>query len=180
MDFNYLNDTVMASGAPEDPVVTNFYNTIRFVIGEEKTLEEVYRERKSEDRTVGDEYEDGGDYDFRSSLQAIGSGFKPSDIKNLIACIPGEADGPRWYYLYELKNGNFGSLWSWCDYTGWGCQDGGEEFYSSTLEDALYQLEVSSTEDSTNRNILIQLIRQIAGKQPYGLYETIPKPESLD
>lgn len=27
-------------------------------------------------------------------------------------------------FLVQLKDGRYAYIWGWCDYTGWGCQDG--------------------------------------------------------
>ena len=46
------------------------------------------------------------------------------DIFDVKACVPGEADGPDWFWVVSLKykdaEGNkFGLIQGGCDYTGW-------------------------------------------------------------
>ncbi len=36
-------------------------------------------------------------------------------------------------FILELKDGTFAELTGWCDYTGWGCQDGVEVKYHDSL-----------------------------------------------
>lgn len=39
-------------------------------------------------------------------------------------------------FLMRLKDGRYAYLTGWCDYTGWGCQDGVEVFYFDAQPDA--------------------------------------------
>lgn len=52
--------------------------------------------------------------------------FKFDNIERVILAIDGEGDGPDWLLLVELKGGGFGAVRAGCDYTGWGCQEGGD------------------------------------------------------
>lgn len=38
-------------------------------------------------------------------------------------------------FLLELQNGRFAYLSGWCDYTGWGCQDGAEVIHADSVAD---------------------------------------------
>ena len=38
-------------------------------------------------------------------------------------------------FLMELDNGRFAYLTGWCDYTGWGCQDGADISYGNAPSD---------------------------------------------
>ena len=70
--------------------------------------------------------------DFTESIH--GEGIKKGDIEKVIAgwgnvdrdgaCC--EACGGEWSggFLLAMKDGRFAYISGWCDYTGWGCQDG--------------------------------------------------------
>jgi hypothetical protein len=72
-------------------------------------------------------------YDFDETLK--GCGVERTDIKRVIAAHgvteSGCCDncGGEWSggFLMELRSGKFVYLSGWCDYTGWGCQDGTEK-----------------------------------------------------
>lgn len=69
-------------------------------------------------------------YDFDETLK--GTSIERTDIKRLIAahgvteagCC--DSCGGEWSggFLLEMKDGKFVYVHGWCDYTGWGCQDG--------------------------------------------------------
>lgn len=71
-------------------------------------------------------------YDFTESMK--GQSIELSDIKKVHAgwgnvnkdgsCC--DECGGEWTggFLIEMKDGRFGYISGWCDYTGWGCQDG--------------------------------------------------------
>lgn len=56
------------------------------------------------------------------------------DVEVVLALRAGENDGDPWLCLGQLKTGEFFFLSAWCDYTGWGCQDGGAITISDSLE----------------------------------------------
>ncbi len=64
-------------------------------------------------------YERKVDYDLESCINYNLPGIEVSQIKGIWACVPGEADGPNWYWVLELNDGRFGLLYGGCDYTGW-------------------------------------------------------------
>lgn len=71
-------------------------------------------------------------YDFTESVQR--SKIEESDIKHIKAAWGGSCCGDcggEWSggFLMELKDGRWIYLTGWCDYTGWGCQDGIDEEY---------------------------------------------------
>lgn len=41
------------------------------------------------------------------------------EIKNVLAHVPGEHDGSAYWWVLELKNGDFGLLCGGCDFSGW-------------------------------------------------------------
>jgi hypothetical protein len=84
--------------------------------------------------------------DFSESLGRVPIG--PPDIVAVVAAWGyGEGqgtDGGHGYsadgatewsggFLLKLKDGRFAYLTGWCDYTGWGCQDGAEVTYFDAL-----------------------------------------------
>lgn len=88
------------------------------------------------------------------------------DIKSVLAQIPGEADGPDWYWIIELNNGQFALIQGACDYTGWDCQSYAEITFADTAEQS-----AEIAEDCHYRiNVSDQLLLQLIGSQPYGLY----------
>jgi hypothetical protein len=79
-------------------------------------------------------------YDFTESLQRVA--INKADIASVIAAWgKGDSDAGhyRWSedgatdwsggFLMRLHDGRFAYLTGWCDYTGWGCQDGAELHY---------------------------------------------------
>jgi hypothetical protein len=69
-------------------------------------------------------------YDFDETLK--GTSIERTEIKRVVAAYgvteAGCCDdcGGEWSggFLLELKSGKFAFVSGWCDYTGWGCQDG--------------------------------------------------------
>lgn len=71
-------------------------------------------------------------YDFEASLDR--TQLTQADIETCIAAWGRAGDGSEWSggFLMKLKDGRYAYLTGWCDYTGWGCQDGVELiFYDS-------------------------------------------------
>ncbi len=60
-----------------------------------------------------------------------------SDVKRVIATANGVNDEANWVGVFELNDGRFVSISSWCDYTGWGCQVGGEMMVANSEEDII-------------------------------------------
>lgn len=60
-------------------------------------------------------------------------GIDRESVGEIIAIQNGEYDGASWAGVFKLKDGRFISVCSFCDYTGWDCQAGGEIFVGSTL-----------------------------------------------
>ena len=77
-------------------------------------------------------------YDFSESLDR--AGIAPADVSTVVAAwgkgggMGEDAGHYRWSedgatewnggFLMRMKDGRFAYLTGWCDYTGWGCQDG--------------------------------------------------------
>lgn len=47
------------------------------------------------------------------------------DVKKIVSMIDGIPDEDQWLGLFEMNDGKFLVVRAWCDYTGWGCQEGG-------------------------------------------------------
>lgn len=104
------------------------------------------------------------DYDLKQIMEY--ENVKKEDVKEVLACIFGENDGPGWHYILEMKDGSYIYLTGWCDYTGWGCQDGSSSVKGKTLDDIM---DLVQDEDYGHKDVRRQLQDQIDGKQPYGL-----------
>ena len=57
-----------------------------------------------------------------------------TEVAEVLAHADGENDGADWIGIFRLKDGRFLYVSAWCDYTGWGCQDGGQAFACATIE----------------------------------------------
>lgn len=64
-----------------------------------------------------------------------GSGFTAADVVEVLAHADGENDGPDWVVVVRLRFGTFAVVRAGCDYTGWGCQEGGSADVALTLPD---------------------------------------------
>jgi hypothetical protein len=77
--------------------------------------------------------------DFEESLKQVT--LEAAPVKVLKAW--GRAEEPdvccqmHWSggFVMKLANGRFAYLSGWCDYTGWGCQDGAEVEHAARLKD---------------------------------------------
>lgn len=56
--------------------------------------------------------------------------FRRDDVESILYSDEGENDGRGWIIMVKLKNGLYGFLSAWCDYTGWDCQAGGHSYVS--------------------------------------------------
>lgn len=63
-----------------------------------------------------------------------GRSFTRTDVKRVIAHADGDNDGPDWLMLGELHDGRFFFVYAGCDYTGWGCQEGGGSYVADAPE----------------------------------------------
>jgi hypothetical protein len=77
--------------------------------------------------------------DFSESLDR--TGISPSEVEAVVAAWGqgNEGSGSKWSedgggtewsggFLLRLKTGEYVYVTGWCDYTGWGCQDGVEVY----------------------------------------------------
>ncbi len=61
--------------------------------------------------------------------------FALADVAEVLASSDGENDGASWIAALRLNDGRFALLSAWCDYTGWGCRDGGDAQIAASMED---------------------------------------------
>lgn len=47
-------------------------------------------------------------------------GFAVEDVVDIVAEVPGEADECDWWWILQLKQGDFFLMSGGCDYSGWG------------------------------------------------------------
>ena len=73
------------------------------------------------------------DYNWREAFQF--ARFNIEDVAEIIVAEEGENDAESWVGVFKLKNGNYGYVDAWCDYTGWDCQSGGDSAIAPTLEE---------------------------------------------
>ena len=90
------------------------------------------------------------DYDWQEAFKALDKvqpveGYEGpldavtlDDVEEVIAASAGDNDGPAWVCIVRLRDRRFAFLSAWCDYTGWGCQEGGDAWVHGDL-DALVQ-----------------------------------------
>jgi hypothetical protein len=102
---------------------------------------------------------DASDYDWREAFAVAQpptrvpgaavsvDSFTTEDVVSAFAVVEGENDGPSWIGVFELRDGRWAVVNSWCDYTGWDCQAGGESRVAPTLE-MLWEMGLSDEERS--------------------------------
>lgn len=74
--------------------------------------------------------------DFSESLDCVG--IQPHQIERVVAAWgKNEDDGSQWAggFLLKFRDGRIAYVTGWCDYTGWGCQDGAEVYYYDSRPD---------------------------------------------
>jgi len=94
--------------------------------------------------------------DFEESLKQVNLEAKP--VRVLKAW--GRAESPDvcchmdWSggFVMQLDNGRFAYLSGWCDYTGWGCQDGAEVEHAGKLEDLKIPADEKWDEEPSDLN----------------------------
>lgn len=63
--------------------------------------------------------------------------FTREDVVLIVACVDGENDGDAWVCAGRLRDGRWFRISASCDYTGWGCQEGGDSSVASSLEELI-------------------------------------------
>lgn len=87
------------------------------------------------------------------------NGFRLRDVAYVLAEIQGENDGPSWHWIIAMKDHTYAYVTGWCDYTGWGCQDGGDAIIFPTLIEAL---------NAVDEEYRVILKSQLTGDTPFG------------
>lgn len=59
------------------------------------------------------------------------------DVKRIIGMVDGMNDEESWVGVFELHDGRFVSISAGCDYTGWGCQEGGSSQVAASEEEII-------------------------------------------
>lgn len=77
-------------------------------------------------------------YDLSACLTYNDIGIKEEDIASVLAEWEGEHDGDDYRWVVALKDGRYGFIQGWCDYTGWDCQSGGSIEFAATPEEAAH------------------------------------------
>ncbi len=77
------------------------------------------------------------DYDWRAAFQeAFNGGYRSfhdddgdigpiAGVLEILACTPGDNDGPNWLAVVFMADGRYAYVSAGCDYTGWDCRAGG-------------------------------------------------------
>lgn len=68
--------------------------------------------------------------------------YNREDVGEIIASDDGSNDGDDWIGIFKMNDGKFLVLNAGCDYTGWGCQEGGDCAVHETLEKAISKLSL--------------------------------------
>jgi hypothetical protein len=100
--------------------------------------------------------------------------FNPHDIIGLVAEVPGANEEYNWWWIIQIKIDNiikYVLMSAWCDYTGWDCQSGinEEQIFDTVMECVNICPE---NEIYSGRNIKQNLLMQVQGEQPFGLYDS--------
>lgn len=84
-------------------------------------------------------------YDWQEAMKYAKFSFP--DILEVIFAKEGFNDGDPWRLVVKLRDGRYGWLDAWCDYSGWGCQEGGESDICLTKEEALEKIDFKEEND---------------------------------
>ena len=77
--------------------------------------------------------EDLNTYDWRSAFDY--APFSTDDVAEILYYEEGYNDGDSWVGVFKLKDGKFGYVDAWCDYTGWDCRSGGDGGIADSFEE---------------------------------------------
>ena len=129
-------------------------------------------------------YNQNDDLKYAIENNGLDGDFEETDIKKIIAEVAGENDEYSWYWIVSLNSDKFALLEGGCDYTGWDCQSSLSVIGDSTKEplELIARLtdDVMGYEPRDKDNIRLNLLRQLEGTQPFGLYtEGLKQQEEL-
>lgn len=90
--------------------------------------------------------------------------FRVDDVAEVIAISDGENDEASCVGAFRLNDGRFVFVSAWCDYTGWGCQDGGIARIAATPED----LQRLGIDDAARERLFPGLTAELARREQRG------------
>jgi len=95
--------------------------------------------------------------------------FNHDEVVSILAEVPGENDELSWWWVLELTRERYILVSGWCDFTGWDCQSGIEEYpiVGNKYDAPLY---APASEEYTGRTIRSNLTKQLSGTQPKYTY----------
>ena len=114
--------------------------------------------------------------DIKYAFEHNGLASRLNDIAVIVAEVPGENDGYKWYWILQMKDGTFSAAEGGCDYTGWDCRshatitDG-----FKTPEEAVESIEIDEWDSREASVIKSCLLRQLAGSLPFAVFEPEPR-----
>lgn len=93
--------------------------------------------------------------------------FMRNDVIDIVAEVPGANDEFTWWWILQLKDGQFALLAALCDYTGWDCQSC---IVTEKICTTAMQCAETAPEKDSDRTIRANLIGQLTGKYPKFTY----------
>lgn len=63
--------------------------------------------------------------------------YSREHVASVVAIEDGENDGAEWIGLFKMTDGRWLVVRAGCDYTGWGCQEGGSSDVADTKREAI-------------------------------------------
>lgn len=78
--------------------------------------------------------------DWQEAWKYAPDDVKREDVAVVVAAVEGCNDGDSWVGVFHLKDDRFLYLTAWCDYTGWGCREGGNSEVRATLDEVVREL----------------------------------------
>ena len=102
-------------------------------------------------------------YDWPEVMKYAVGKFTFQDVERVIYTVDGDNDGPDWMGVFALKNGSFGVVHAGCDYTGWGCQEGGGADTYETEAVALERAIKQEKDNYSNRPEVIEALTRLRG-----------------
>lgn len=77
-----------------------------------------------------------GSYDWKEVFKYADK-YSCEDVVEIIAYDHGQNEGDDWIGIFKMNDGKFLVINAGCDYTGWGCQEGGASVVYDSLEKAI-------------------------------------------
>ncbi len=64
--------------------------------------------------------------------------YSRDDIDEVLYLVDGWNDGDAWIGVFKMVDGKYMNIRAYCDYTGWGCQEGGSSDYGDTIDHVIH------------------------------------------